>query len=149
MPRFSPLCQIELVCLLSPCYSSSRLAIVTRISCLIGLLTSAGLLFLFATVERDSLQIQGNPILFCFLSCREHRPPEGLRSALRQSLEHGGNEAGEDPIDRKAFCPYFTKLPSHRKQPQRRTISEHMPGPGVSTGKERVNGREGKRDTHI
>lgn len=113
----------------------SRLATVTRISCLIGLLTSAGLPFLFATVERGSLQIQGNPILFCFLSCREHRPPEGLRSALRQSLEHGGNEAGEDPIDRKAFCPYFTKLPSHRKRPQRRTISEHMPGPGVSTGR--------------
>ena len=55
----------------------------------------------------------------------------GLCLALSDRALHGGNEAGEDPIDRKTFCPYFTELLSQRKWLQRQTISEHIMGLGI------------------
>lgn len=124
-------------CLTTVIYPANPVQRITRHLCPICLFAQIELLPLFITIfisMRCALILRElNTVYFLFCP--------GLCSALSVRALHGGNEGGEDPIDRKAFCPYFTKLLSQRKRQQRRTISEHMLGPGVSNGK-RVRSRE-------
>lgn len=129
-------------CLTTVIYPANPVQRITRHFCPIRLFAQIELLLLFITIfirVRCALILRELNAVY-FLFCCQHQTLE-LCLALSDRALHGGNEGGEDPIDRKAFCPYFTKLLSQRKRHQRRTISEHMLGPGVSNGK-RVRSRE-------
>lgn len=151
-PCFSPLCQTELVCLLPPGYSSSRQPVsLQQRASRASLASSLRLGYCFCLLQWSEIRFK--------LKATQYFSASSLAVSIgpRRGSAQRSDRAWSTEEMRPVKTPLTVRHSAHislssrpigngrRDEPYQNTCR----GPGVSTGKERVNGREGKRDTRI